>query len=354
MLMIYGANGYSGELAAREAVGRGMAPVVAGRNAASVSALGTSLGLTARSFGLSDPAELGAGLEGVSAVLHCAGPFFRTSAPMVAACLKVGAHYLDITGEISVFEAVLAQHGAAVARGVVLLPGVGFDVVPTDCLATRLHAALPDATHLDLAFLNVGGGTSRGTRATMIEGLGELGAVRREGKIVPVPQAFETLEIDFPVGRRTVMTIPWGDVSTAFHSTGIPNIRVFTGAHPKTIRRLRRLRPLRRLFGLAWVRRLILARSRKGPAGPSEEQRRKAKIHLWGRAWNARGDEVTATATVPEGYTFTASAATESLRRVAAGEVPPGAWTPSKAFGVDFLASLPGVEVGELVRKRIG
>lgn len=350
MLMIYGANGYSGELVAREAVRRGLAPIVAGRNAASLSALAASLDLASRSFGLDDPAALATGLAGVTAVLHCAGPFSRTSAPMVEACLKLGLHYLDITGEIAVFEAVLARHEEARARGVVLLPGAGFDVVPTDCLAARLKAALPDATHLDLAFLNVGGGTSRGTRATMIEGLGELGAVRREGKIVPVPQAFETMEIDFPVGRRTVMTIPWGDVSTAFHSTGIPNIRVFTGAHPKTIRRLRRLRAIRPLLGLAWVRRIILARSQKGPAGPSEEQRRTARVHLWGRVRNARGEEITATATVPEGYTFTARAAVESLRRAAAGEVPPGAWTPSRAFGADFVATLPGVEVGELVR----
>ncbi len=350
MLMIYGANGFSGELIAREAKARGLEVVLAGRNGVSVAALAVELGFAHRVFGLENAGELRQGLEGVRAVLHCAGPFSRTSAPMVEACLELGIHYLDITGEIAVFEAVFAHHERAKARGAALLPGVGFDVVPTDCLAAKLHAALPDATHLDLAFVNVGGGTSRGTRATMIEGLGELGAVRRDGKIVPVPQAFETLEIDFPAGRRTVMTTPWGDVSTAYHSTGIPNIRIFTGVHPKTVRRLRRMRPLRPLLGLAWVRRFLLARSRSAPAGPSEHQRTKAKIHLWGRVRNAQGEEITAIATVPEGYTFTASAAVESLRRVAAGEVPPGAWTPSKAFGADFLASFPGVEVGELVR----
>ncbi len=270
---------------------------------------------------------------------------------MVEACLAAGAHYLDITGEISVFEAVLKQGARAVERGIVLLPGVGFDVVPTDCLAARLARALPDATHLDLAFVNVGGAWSRGTLSTMIGSLPAAGAVRRDGRIVPVPVAHETMELDLPIGRRTVMTIPWGDVSTAYHSTRIPNIRVFTGAHPGAVRRLRALRPFLPMLGwkpiqwaaLAWVRRRV--------TGPDEAARSAARVYLWGRVRNAAGAEATATLETPEGYTLTALSAVECLRRVGAGEVSPGAWTPSKAFGADFVATLPGVQVGEVVRK---
>lgn len=357
MLLLYGANGYSGELIAREAVRRGLAPVLAGRNAEAVGALGAALGLPTRVFGLDDADALRNGLAGVSAVLHCAGPFVHTSAPMVEGCLAAGAHYLDITGEISVFEAVLKQGARAMERGVVLLPGVGFDVVPTDCLAARLARALPDATHLDLAFVNVGGAWSRGTLSTMIGSLAGpgvragAGAVRQDGRIVPVPLAHETMELDLPIGHRTVMTIPWGDVSTAYHSTRIPNIRVFTGAHPGAVRRLRALRPFLPVLGWKPVQRAALAWVRRRVTGPDEAARSAARVYLWGRVRNAEGAEVTATLETPEGYTLTALSAVECLRRVGTGEVAPGAWTPSKAFGADFVATLPGAQVGEVVRQ---
>ncbi len=250
--MIYGANGYTGELAAREAIQKGPWPrfwVGATRRPwdgwppSSVCRAGPSPSAM--------PKGRRRGLHGVEAVLHCAGPFIHTSAPMVNACLTAGAHYLDITGEIAVFESVLARGEEARKAGVALLPGVGFDVVPSDCLAARLAAALPDATELVLAFDTAGGGISRGTMKTMIESLPGAGAIRRNGEIVPVPVAFDVREIDFgpPAGKRWAMTIPWGDVSTAYHSTGIPNIRVYSGTPPSQIRRMKRLAPLLPLGG---------------------------------------------------------------------------------------------------------
>ena len=102
--LIYGANGYTGELIAREAKKRGLNPILAGRNAAKVAALAQELGLEHRAFDLGSPIEIGSHLGGVALVLHCAGPFSATSAPMIAACIQAKAHYLDITCEISVFE----------------------------------------------------------------------------------------------------------------------------------------------------------------------------------------------------------------------------------------------------------
>src|SRR3954469_7653307 len=213
--MIYGANGYTGELVAREAVRKGHAPILAGRNAEAVGKLARELGLPSRVFSLDDPQSTAAELYGVQAVLHCAGPFIHTSAPMVNACLATGAHYLDITGEITVFESIFRRGDEAKKANVALIPGVGFDVVPSDCLAARLSAALPDATELALAFDTAGGGASRGPMETMIEGCPGAGAIRRNGEIVPVPVAFDGREIDFGsgTGKRRAMTIPWGDVS---------------------------------------------------------------------------------------------------------------------------------------------
>ncbi|HEY8711483.1 MAG TPA: saccharopine dehydrogenase NADP-binding domain-containing protein, partial [Thermoanaerobaculia bacterium] len=161
MWMIYGANGYTGELIAR--AGAAEKPVLAGRNAQRIQALARELGCEARVFEIDRPR-----LDGVSLVLHCAGPFIHTSAPMVRACLDAGVHYLDITGEISVFESIMALDAEAKLRNVTLLPGVGFDVVPTDCLAAMLARRLPGATELTLAFTG-GAGLSAGTQKTILE-----------------------------------------------------------------------------------------------------------------------------------------------------------------------------------------
>lgn len=348
--MIYGATGYTGELAAREAVARGLRPVLAGRNAESVGALARELGLEHRAFGLDDAGALARGIDGMAAVLHCAGPFVRTSRAMVMACLAARVHYLDITGEIAVFEKVLARGEEARAAGVALLPGVGFDVVPSDCLAACLAAALPDAAELILAFASDRATVSRGTMKTMIESLPHAGAVRRGGRIVPVPVAWDAREIDFGgrLGKRWAMTIPWGDVSTAWHSTGIPDIRVYTGTPPSQIRRMRRLRPFLPLAGWKPLKRFLQRRVDRRAPGPSEEARRTARVHLWGEVKNAAGTRATATLETPEAYHLTAVSAVECARRAAAGEVPAGAWTPSKAFGAHFVDTLPGVVAGEV------
>ncbi len=350
--MIYGATGYTGELAAREAAARGLRPVLAGRNAETVGTLARELGLEHRAFGLDDPGALARVIEGMAAVLHCAGPFVRTSRAMVLACLTGRAHYLDITGEIAVFEKVLARGEEARQAGVALLPGVGFDVVPSDCLAARLAEALPDATELVLAFASDRASVSRGTMKTMIESLPHAGAVRRGGKIIPVPIAWDAREIDFGgrLGKRWAMTIPWGDVSTAWHSTGIPDIRVYTGTPPSQIRRLRRLAPFLPLAGWKPIKRFLQRRVDHRAPGPSEEARRTARVYLWGEAKNAAGARVTATLETPEAYQLTAVSAVECARRAAAGEVPAGAWTPSKAFGTHFVDTLAGVVAGEIVR----
>ena len=348
--MIYGATGYTGELAAREAVARGLRPVLAGRNAETVGALARELGLEHRAFALDDAGALVRGIDGMAAVLHCAGPFVRTSRAMVAACLAARVHYLDITGEIAVFEKVLARGEEAREAGVALLPGVGFDVVPSDCLAARLGEALPDATELILAFASDRGTVSRGTLKTMIESLPHAGAVRRGGRIVPVPVAWDAREIDFGgrLGKRWTMTIPWGDVSTAWHSTGIPDIRVYTGTPPSQIRRMRRLAPFLPLAGWKPVKRFLQRRVDRREPGPSEEVRKTARVYLKGEAKNAAGARVTATLETPEAYQLTAVSAVECARRAAAGEVPAGAWTPSKAFGARFVDTLPGVVAGPI------
>jgi short subunit dehydrogenase-like uncharacterized protein len=337
--MIYGANGYTGELIAREAVRRGERPILAGRSGDKIVPLAKELGLDARIFDL-DRIDL----HDVDLVLHCAGPFTRTAKPMVRACLEARAHYLDITGELNVFEAVLARDADAKARGITLLPGVGFDVVPTDCLAAKLKERMPDATELWLAFYSRGGSISRGTMKTMIEHSGKGGAIRKDGAIARVPVAYDVREIPFDVGPRLAMTIPWGDVATAYRTTGIPNIRVYSVSHPKSIRRMRRFRPFMPLLNLGIVKKLANRIADKR-TGPSAEQREKASTHLWGRVANAAGEEFTMTMTVAEGYKFTVLAAVESVMRIRREPVRAGATTPALRFGSSYVDDIERLAV---------
>jgi len=349
--LIYGANGYTGELIAREAVARGLRPILAGRRREPVEALATELELPSRIFELDEPGRIDEGLNGVAAVLHCAGPFVRTSRPMVEACLRTHTHYLDITGEIPAIENVRSRSRSALEAGVALLPCVGFDVVPSDCLAARLAAALSDATHLDLAFSTDGGGISRGTMISMVESAPSFGAVRRNGEIVSVPFAHDVREIEFSCGKRWALTIPWGDLVTAHFTTGIPNIRIYVGAPPRVIARARRLSLLVFALGLRPVKRLLQWWIGLMVTGPNEEARSTGRAHLWGEVRNAAGDTRTATLETPEGYTLTANSAVESLRRVLEGAVGPGFQTPAKAFGIFFVDGLPGVTASDVVSR---
>ena len=264
---------------------------------------------------------------------------------MVDACVAQGAHYLDITGEIPVFEAIMAHHDEARSRGVTLLPGVGFDVVPTDCLAAMLAAKMPAATELWLAFYARGSTLSRGTLRTMLDGIGQGGAIRRDGRIVGVPPAYDAQDIPFSCGTRTAMTIPWGDVSTAFHTTGIPDIRVYVAAHPKRIASMRRWRNFLPLMARPPLRQIAgMFANRK--QGPTTAMRESGRTFLWGRVEDSEGNEMTMTMSTPEPYALTVQSAVAAVERMLRERVQPGSLTPAKRFGPDFVLGLPGVEMG--------
>lgn len=340
--MIYGANGYTGRLAAREAVRQGLEPVLAGRNEEALAELARELDLPVAVFSLDDPKVVAGGLRDCRLVLHCAGPFSVTSQPMIEGCLAEGAHYLDITGEIPVFANAHRQAGAARRSDVALVPGVGFDVVPSDCLAASLVEALPAATRLTLAF-EAGGGPSPGTAKTSVEGLARGGAVRRDGEIVRVPLAYRTRRIPFAHGEREAMTIPWGDVFTAHVSTGVPDIEVYMSVPPATIRRLRRMRWLQPVLGLGPIQSFLKRRIGKSVTGPSENRRERTQCQLWGEAGTADGREVTGTMTTPNGYDVTVSAALGIVRHLLEHDIEGGYYTPSLLMGADYAAKLPGV-----------
>lgn len=382
-ILVYGATGYTGRLIAAEAARRGLDVVLAGRDGSRLKAVAESAGRLApgeagahgtngandangangaaandatageapaptgsplphRAVGLDDATRLAGALEDVDAVLHVAGPFARTARPMVEACLATGTAYLDITGELDVFEAIARRDAEARAAGVTLLPGVGFDVVPSDCLAVHVAGRIESPDVLRIAIAGMGGAVSRGTALSVLDGLEAGLRVRREGVLVSLPPGRLERHFDLGAGPARAVGMPMGDVVTAFHSTGIPNVETYlvaSGRVPGLVRASRYLVPLLRV---GWLRRAIEGRIAAGPEGPSDEVLRETRCVVVAEVEGEDGARASAVLETPNGYALTATAAVEAARRVAAGEAPAGFQTPATAFGPDFVLALEG------------
>lgn len=350
--LLYGANGYTGELIARYAAQYQLYPILAGRREGALLPLANKLQLPYIVIDLDDTVALNAALQDVKVVVHAAGPFQYTAKQMINACLETGTHYLDINGDIAVFEMLKQFDTAAKKAGIMIMPGVGFDVVPTDCLALFLKNALPDANELKLAFATKGGGLSHGTATTMAGKLGEGGAARKQGKIVKVPLGQKGRVIDFPIAtdrikKIFVMSIPWGDISTAHFTTGIPDIETYTGISKKMYRLLKLQSLFNWLLRTSFMRNFIKKKINARPAGPTDEERNSAAGYVWGQVSNAAGKTISAGLTGPEGYTLTLHSTLLITQKVLKDNFISGYQTPAIVYGADLILEVPGM-------KRIG
>jgi short subunit dehydrogenase-like uncharacterized protein len=346
--LIYGSYGYTGQLIIERAVKEGMRPVLAGRNESKLRAQAEKYNLEYRAFSLDETTKLDSALHEVEAVLHCAGPFVLTFRQMAEACLRTKKHYVDISGEIEGFEALAEMNDAAKQANIMLMPGGGFDVVPSDCLAAYLHQRLPTATHFRLFLRGVGGGVSRGTARSAVENMHQQGRIRRDGKIVQVPPAWQILEQDFGRGPVKVVSVGWGDVSTAYYSTGVPNIETYFAFPLTAINLLKYSRavgswvyshPVRNL--LKWLIGYLI------PPGPSRKQNETGFSLIVGEMRDA-DHAVRAKLGTPEGYRCTALTTVEIMKRVLNGDTKPGFQTPSLAYGSEFILQFDGVEREDL------
>jgi short subunit dehydrogenase-like uncharacterized protein len=345
-VLLYGATGYTGGLIAREAVARGMRPVLAGRDVARLSVLGRELECETRVASLDQPRALALALQGIDALVNAAGPFSATARPLVEACLELGAHYLDIGGEVDTLAVICGYDTAAKRAGVMLMPGVGFDVVPSDCLVARVTRRLPSASRLAIGISGLEL-VSRGSARTIAEQMGKAIQVRRNGELTTVGSTLET-SFDFGLGLRPSVCVSWGDVVTAFHATGIPNIEVYFEATP-AIRAFQLLGqtwqfPPAALFSRFWMQAWIEAQ----PDGPTPSERARRQAVIVARAEAEDGRYVVSRARTPEVYTFTAASAALSAARVLEGELEPGFQTPASVFGESFLSSFEGVTVEDV------
>jgi len=342
---IYGAYGYTGRLITDYAIKQGLKPIIGGRDKVKLKALAENYDLEYSILESGDSTEWDLVLNDVSLVLNCAGPFALTVKDIVPKCIEKGIHYLDITGEIEVFEYIESLSQEALEKDIVLMPGVGFDVVPTDCLSSQLHSKLPTATHLELAFQGTSG-VSRGTALSMARRYHTGGTIRENGKMIPVPLAYEDKTIHFGEMDRLCVTIPWGDIFTAYHSTHIQNIKVYTGVSEKTLQSLRTYRKFKSIVKTRLVQWILKEFIKSKIDGPSAIKRATCITHLWGKVTDTTTNQsVEAELTTPESYHLTALTAVESTIRVLKGKCKFGYQTPVTAFGKDFILSFDKVKL---------
>ena len=347
--LIYGSYGYTGQLIVERAVKQGMQPILAGRDERKLRAQSEKFKLEYRVFSLGDTAKLDSALNEVEAVLHCAGPFVLTFRQMAEACLRTKKHYVDISGEIEGFEALARMNDQAKQANIMLMPGGGFDVVPTDCLAAHLKQRLPGATHLRLFLRGVGAGVSRGTAKSAIENMHRQGMIRKDGKLTQVPPVWKALMQDFGRGPVRVVSVGWGDVSTAYHSTGIPNVETYISFPQPLINLMYDMRTFGPLFYNRVAKTILKSLMNLYPPGPAEARRMKSFATIIGEVTDNQGGRAVSKLRTREGYTFTAQVTVEIMKRILDGGYKPGFQTPSLVYGSEFIMQFDGVEREDIV-----
>ena len=335
--MIYGAIGYSARLIVDELILRNIKPVLSGRNEAILRQLAHKFNCEYTAFDIIDENKVDESLKDIHTLLNCAGPFKNTAKELMEACLRTTTNYLDITGEMPVMHLAFSMDKLAKEKGIVILPSVGFDIIPTDCLAKRLSEQMPDATHLKLGLINKRGKISRGTWLTTLEFLGGTGKIRRHGKIIDSKIGEFKIYVNEKNFSFRGISIPWGDVYSSYHSTGIENVEVYL-AMPNIVVMLKHLLIFfLKILKVKFFKNIAANYIKKNLTGPTKEERDSTESYVWGRVEYAEAEKIEEVYQVMEGYNLTAKGAAECAQRVLSDLVGPGTYTPSLAFGSDFL-----------------
>jgi short subunit dehydrogenase-like uncharacterized protein len=322
------------------AVARGHRPFLSGRDPERLARLAAELGLDYSACALDDQETLSQLVGSCKLVLNAAGPFSETAAQVQRACIHQSTHYIDVTGEIPVFERAMSHSQSARNAGIAIVCGAGFDVVPTDCMAAFVSARISDPVWLQITFNGLAH-LSRGTLRTALRHFHKPTLVRRNGTIVPLNDRRYRRDTVIADSRYRCIPVSWGDLATAFHTTKIPNITTCIAVPWRNgFQTALALHALSLAVHLKPLRNWLLGYVEKRVTGPSAEIRSTARTRVWVEAENEAGDKSAAWLETMEAYRFTAESAIRCVEKILASNLS-GAFTPAMAFGADFILEIP-------------
>lgn len=169
-LLLLGATGATGRLAAAAMVRQGLEPVLLGRDGSALrdlaeelrAAAGRPCGLSVEVVDVTEPQAVRDQLHSTGDVLvSCVGPFTELGDPAVAAAADAGCGYLDCSWEPPFLHRVFTQYAdTARETGAVLLPAFGYHDVAGSLAATiavrRTMTTRPPA-RVDIGYFVIGG-----------------------------------------------------------------------------------------------------------------------------------------------------------------------------------------------------
>ena len=323
------------------ALDKGLQPVIAGRNPSTIESMARFYGLEWKTAQVDDSEQLRDLTATATILLNAAGPFALTSAPIIDACIDTRTHYLDIAGEAAVIQAASEWDKDARRRGTMIMPGVGFEVVASDCLAAYVAEQLPDAVSLKIGF-DKSFPTSLGSIKNTIEMSGKGALLRRDGWILSVPSGPQISYFDYGHGPQPSVSCSFGDVCTAFFSTGIPNVETYMRATLPVLGLVVADQFWGWLTASPAMQSFLKSQADMFGRNPTPDERADGWGVLVAEARDANGKCVSARMNTGDVYTFTAQSAVGVAEMCLAGNLRPGFHTPSQLYGPDFAMLFEG------------
>lgn len=229
-VLVYGATGHTGRFVVDELLRRGLVPVLAGRSAERLASVpARHAALERRVVGIDDPDLLRQAVAGTAAVVNCAGPFLDTALPLARAAVGCGAHYLDVTAEQPVVQALYRELDApARAAGVAVVPAMAFYGGLADLLLT---AALDGGSRADEVEVAIGldrWWPTAGTRATGARNTATR-LVIRDGELTALETSAPpgTWSYPAPLGDQSVVQMPFSEVITIDRHLDVGELRSY-------------------------------------------------------------------------------------------------------------------------------
>lgn len=327
-VVVYGAYGHTGRFVVAELLERGWIPVLSGRDARKLAALGDAFpGLERRQASVEEPASLDRALDGAMGVINCAGPFLDSAAPMIEAALRARIHYLDVSAEQqAVLEVFERFSDAAKAAAVTVMPAMAFYGGLADLLVTAALGDWPDADAIDIAVALDSWHPTVGTRLT-----GARNHYRRVvvegGKLEPLADPPPSGQWTFPApfGTQGTIALPFSEIVTLSRHVRSTEVHSYMNLAP--------LKDLRD--------------PHTPPPAPIDAHGRSSQIFAVETRLRRRGQTRRALAHGRDIYAVTAPLIVEALQRIGDGRSKAiGVLAPGEAFDArDFLESLPALDL---------